>query len=62
MRLKDVPELLLSEYRRARRMLFDDLLFGAVELAAVETWRLHDDMDVEDYRGSWRFGGDEVKK
>ena len=53
LRLTDVSKLLLSEYRRACRLLFDDLLFGAAELAAVEAWRLHDDLDVEDYGGSW---------
>lgn len=48
-----VPQLIVSEFRRARTLLFDELLFGATDIAPIEAWRLQDDLDVEDYGGSW---------
>ncbi|PWI64550.1 hypothetical protein PCL_09563 [Purpureocillium lilacinum] len=48
-----VPQLLVSEYRQAHRLLFDELLFGADDIAPVESWRVHDDLDLEEYGGSW---------
>ncbi|KAK4076859.1 hypothetical protein Purlil1_12541 [Purpureocillium lilacinum] len=48
-----VPQLLMPEYRQAHRLLFDELLFGADDIAPVESWRVHDDLDLEEYGGSW---------
>lgn len=54
---KHVPQLLLEEYRRARNLLYDVLLFGARDIAPVEAWRLQDDLDAEDCGGSWMTDG-----
>ena len=48
-----VTQLVVSEYRRARILLHDDLLFGAKDVAIMEAWRLQDDLDTEDCGGSW---------
>ena len=53
LRLRDVSQLIVSEYRRARDLLFGDLMFGARDLGTVEAWRLKDDIDTEHYGGSW---------
>ena len=34
-------------------MLHDKLLFQAKDLIPIESWRLKDDLDVEDFGGSW---------
>lgn len=52
-RMDHVPQLVTSEYRRARAILYDKLLFGAKDMASIETWMLHDDLDAEEYGGSW---------
>ena len=51
--LADVSKLIVSECRRARGLLYDGQLFGARRIAAIEPWRLLDDLDAEDYGGSW---------
>ncbi|KAI5455818.1 hypothetical protein BGZ63DRAFT_349926, partial [Mariannaea sp. PMI_226] len=51
--MKHVSQLIISEYKRARSLLYDDLLFGANDIIPIEAWRLHDDLDAEDYGGSW---------
>lgn len=53
LRMEHVSELVVSEYQRARALLYDELLFRAREIVPVEAWRLHDDLDLEDYGGSW---------
>jgi len=50
---KHVSQLILSEYRRARSLLYDVLLFGAKDISPIEAWRLQDDLDAEDHGGSW---------
>ena len=42
----------MSEYWQAYRLLFDELLFGADDIALVESWRVYDDLDLEEYSGS----------
>ncbi|KAH6972652.1 hypothetical protein EDB80DRAFT_596173 [Ilyonectria destructans] len=51
--IKHISQLLISEYKRARAILYDDLLFGANSIVPIEAWRMHDDLDAEDYGGSW---------
>ncbi|KAH6959554.1 hypothetical protein BKA56DRAFT_449155, partial [Ilyonectria sp. MPI-CAGE-AT-0026] len=51
--MKHISQLLVSEYKRARAILYDDLLFGANSIVPIEVWRMHDDLDAEDYGGSW---------
>ncbi|KAL7917060.1 hypothetical protein ACQKWADRAFT_326670 [Trichoderma austrokoningii] len=55
LQMEHISQLVVSEYRRARALLHDELLFGAVDLdiTPVEAWRVHDDLDAEDYGGSW---------
>ncbi|KID83861.1 telomere-associated recQ-like helicase [Metarhizium guizhouense ARSEF 977] len=51
--MKHVPQLVVSEYGRARTLLHDKLLFGARDIPLVKACMLHDDLDAEDYGGSW---------
>jgi hypothetical protein len=54
--ISDISRLVASEFLRARRLLEDELLFGAGgggALPAVASWRLYDDLDDEEYGGSW---------
>ncbi|MGH8010316.1 MAG: hypothetical protein ACREQ3_25255 [Candidatus Binatia bacterium] len=51
--MNHVPQLVVSEYKMARTILFDKLLFGAKDIPSVEAWMLHDDLDAEEYGGSW---------
>lgn len=51
--MDDVSRLIVCTLRRAQRILFGELLFGAKEIALVESWKLQDDLDLEDYGGSW---------
>ncbi|EFZ03297.2 tlh3 [Metarhizium robertsii ARSEF 23] len=53
LRMEHVPQLVVSEYRRARSLLYDKLMFGAKDVPSIEAWMLHDDLDAEDHGGSW---------
>lgn len=53
LRMDDVTKLIVSEYKRARALLNDTLLFGAKGIAPIKAWRLQDDLDADDYGGSW---------
>ena len=54
LRLDDVSRLVVSEFRRAQALLHNELLFGAhEEIGPLATWYLEDDLDGEDYGGSW---------
>ncbi|KFY31542.1 hypothetical protein V493_01014 [Pseudogymnoascus sp. VKM F-4281 (FW-2241)] len=46
-------KLVLSEYQKAHSLLWDELLFGGEGLVPMESWRLKDDLDLEDFGGSW---------
>ncbi|RYO78256.1 hypothetical protein DL766_009855 [Monosporascus sp. MC13-8B] len=37
----------------ARSILYDELLLGAADLALMESWKLRDDLDTDDFDGSW---------
>ncbi|KAL5611020.1 hypothetical protein FOBRF1_007137 [Fusarium oxysporum] len=51
--MKQVTQLVESEFRQAHSLLYDELLFGMRDVAPIEAWRLHDDLDVDDYGASW---------
>ncbi|KAH7248458.1 hypothetical protein B0J15DRAFT_514469 [Fusarium solani] len=51
--MEQVSQLVVSEFRQAHSLLYDELLFGANDIAPIEAWRLHDDLDLDDYGGSW---------
>ncbi|KAJ3464901.1 hypothetical protein MRS44_009687 [Fusarium solani] len=51
--MEQVSQLVVSEFRQAHSLLYDELLFGANDIAPIEAWRLQDDLDLDDYGGSW---------
>jgi superfamily II DNA or RNA helicase len=51
--LDHVPRLMLTEYRRARDILFNSLLFGARDVPSIPVYRVSDDLDGEEPGGSW---------
>ncbi|RBA14537.1 hypothetical protein FPRO05_03329 [Fusarium proliferatum] len=51
--MEQVTQLVESEFRQAHSLLYDKLLFGMRDAAPIEAWRLHDDLDVDDYGASW---------
>jgi hypothetical protein len=53
LRMEQVSQLALSEFRQAQSLLYDELLFGTEDVAPIEAWRLSDDLDLEDYGASW---------
>lgn len=42
-----------SEYQRAYALLYNKLLFQAKDLTLIKSWRLKDNLDLEDFGGSW---------
>ncbi|KAL6407531.1 hypothetical protein AUP68_08550 [Ilyonectria robusta] len=42
---------------KVHSLLYDELLFGAKDIAPIEAWRLYDDLDLDDYGGSWLTDG-----
>lgn len=53
LQLSYIPQLVVSEYQQAQTLLYDELMFKATDLTRMESWRLQDDLDLEDYGGSW---------
>ena len=53
LQMAHVSQLVVSEYQQAHSLLYDELMFQAKDLVPVESWRLKDDLDLEDFRGSW---------
>lgn len=53
LQISHVSDLILSEYQQAHALLYDELLFKARDLVPMESWRLKDDLDLEDFGGSW---------
>ncbi|KAL5611084.1 hypothetical protein FOBRF1_007201 [Fusarium oxysporum] len=51
--MEQVTQLVESEFRQAHSLLYNELLFGMRDVAPIEAWRLHDDLDVDDYGASW---------
>jgi hypothetical protein len=50
--MSQISDLVVSEYQQAYALLHDELLFQAKDLILMESWRLKDDLDLEDFRGS----------
>ncbi|OBT81161.1 hypothetical protein VE02_10169, partial [Pseudogymnoascus sp. 03VT05] len=53
LQMTQISQLVLSEYQKAHSLLWDELLFGGEGLVPMESWRLKDDLDLEDFGGSW---------
>jgi hypothetical protein len=53
LQMSHVSRLVLSEYQQAQTLLFDELLFQARDLIPMESWRMKDDLDLDDFGGSW---------
>jgi hypothetical protein len=51
--MEHVSQLIVSEFRQAHSLLYEELLFGMEDIAPIEAWRLHDDLDLDDYGASW---------
>ncbi len=49
-----VPQLLLSEFKQARHLLYDELILGARSLPRMRAWALKDNLDVDAF--GWFFG------
>jgi superfamily II DNA helicase RecQ len=53
LQMAQISQLVLSEYQQAYSLLHDELMFGARDLTPMESWRLKDDLDLDDFGGSW---------
>jgi Lhr-like helicase len=53
LQMSHISQLILSEYQHAHSLLYNELLLGATHLIPLESWRLKDDLDLEDFGGSW---------
>lgn len=53
LQMSQISDLVVSEYQQAYTLLHDELLFQAKDLIPMESWRLKDDLDLEDFGGSW---------
>ncbi|PQE16365.1 telomere-associated recQ-like helicase protein [Rutstroemia sp. NJR-2017a BVV2] len=53
LQMSQVSDLVVSEYHQAHALLYDELLLHARDLTPMESWRLKDDLDLEDFGGSW---------
>ena len=51
--MSQISDLVVSEYQEAHALLYDELLFQAKDLTPMESWRLKDDLDLEDFGGLW---------
>ncbi|RYO79346.1 hypothetical protein DL764_010027 [Monosporascus ibericus] len=51
--MDQVLQLASAEYRRARSILYDELLFGAADFVSIKLWKFRDDLDMDDFDGSW---------
>ena len=51
--MAQISQLVLSEYQQAYFLLHDELMFSARDLTLMESWRLKDDLDLDDFGGSW---------
>jgi hypothetical protein len=50
--MSQISDLVISEYQHAHGLLYDKLLFQAKDLVPMESWRLKDDLDLDDFGGS----------
>jgi hypothetical protein len=51
--MDQVSQLIESEFRQASRLLFDELLLSARDLPVIESWKLYDDLDRDEFGASW---------
>lgn len=51
--MDQVSQLIESEFRQASSLLFEELLLGARDLPVIESWKLHDDLDRDEFGASW---------
>ncbi|KFY23902.1 hypothetical protein V491_02362 [Pseudogymnoascus sp. VKM F-3775] len=51
--MSHVSQLIVSEYQQAHSLLYEELMFKAKNLIPMQSWRLKDDLDMEDFGGSW---------
>jgi len=51
--MSQISNLVVSKYQQAYALLYNELLFQAKDLILMESWRLKDDLDLEDFGGSW---------
>ncbi|ELR06502.1 hypothetical protein GMDG_08026 [Pseudogymnoascus destructans 20631-21] len=53
LQMSHVSQLIVSEYQQAHSILYEELMFKAKNLIPMQSWRLKDDLDMEDFGGSW---------
>ena len=53
LQMSQISDLVRSEFCEAERLLHDELMFQTRDLVPMESWRLQDDLDLEDFGGSW---------
>jgi hypothetical protein len=53
LQMSHVSQLIVSEYQQAHALLHDELMFQARDLIPMQSWRLKDDLDMEDFGASW---------
>jgi hypothetical protein len=53
LQMAQISDLVVSEYQHAHALLYDELLFQVKDLIPMESWRLKDDLDLDDFGGSW---------
>lgn len=53
LKMSDVEQLVASELRQAQTLLYGELLFGVGDLVPMHSWRMSDDLDLEDAGASW---------
>ena len=53
LQMSQISDLVVSEYQQAHALLYNKLIFQAKDLIPMESWRLKDDLDLEDFGGSW---------
>jgi hypothetical protein len=53
LQMSHISDLIISEYQQAHTLLHDELMFQARDLIPMESWRLKDDLDLEDFGCSW---------
>jgi hypothetical protein len=53
LQMSQISDLVVSEYQQAHALLYDELLFQAKDLIPMESWRLKDNLDLENFGNSW---------
>ncbi|OBT59851.1 hypothetical protein VE03_10446, partial [Pseudogymnoascus sp. 23342-1-I1] len=53
LQMSHVSQLVVSEYQQVHALLYEELMFRAEDLVPMQAWRLKDDLDMEEFGGSW---------